>query len=133
MRIFLTTVGIAFMAAVAAPALAVVNPIIVNLQPITPNGPRGKVSFFQLGSDVVVNVTLDRGLGGSQSADIRRGTCAKLAPQAQWNVVDVSGSQQTTRLPNVELNQLLGHAFVVNATENRSSRIIGCADIRDSD
>jgi hypothetical protein len=127
------TVGIAFMAAVAAPALAVVNPIIANLQPITPNGPRGKVSFFQLGSDVVVNVTLDHGLGGSQSADIRRGTCAKLAPQVQWNVVDVSGSQQTTRLPHVALNQLLGHALVVNATENRSSRIIGCADIRDTD
>src|ERR1700721_1458653 len=106
------TAGIALMAAVPAPSLAVVNPIIAKIQPIAPNGPRGRVSFFQLGSDVVVNVTLDRGLGGSQSADIRRGTCAKLAPQAQWNVVDVSGSQPTTRVPPVELNELLRHAFV---------------------
>jgi hypothetical protein len=125
--------GVALMAAVSAPALAVVNPIIVNIRPIIPNGPRGRVSFFQLGGDVVVNVTLDRERAGTQSAGIRRGSCANLAPQAQWNLVDVSGAQQTTRLPNVELNQLLGHAFVVNATPDRSSPIIGCADIRDTD
>jgi hypothetical protein len=125
--------GVALMAAVTAPALAVVNPIIVNIRPITPNGPRGRVSFFQLGGDVVVNVTLDRERAGTQSAGIRRGSCANLAPQPQWNLVDVSGTQQTTRLPNVGLNQLLGHAFVVNATQDRSSPVIGCADIRDTD
>jgi hypothetical protein len=133
MRMLLITAGVALVAAVPTPALAVANPIIVNIQPIIPNGPRGRVSFFQLGSDVVVNVTLDRERAGTQSAGIRRGSCANLAPQAQWNLVDVSGTQQTTRLPNVELNQLLGHAFVVNATQDRSSPIIGCADIRDAD
>jgi hypothetical protein len=133
MRMLLLTAGLALIAAVPAPALAVVNPIIVNIQPIIPNGPRGRVSFFQLGSDVVVNVTLDHERAGTQSAGIRRGSCANLAPQAQWNVVDVSGTQQTTRLPKVELNQLLGHAFVVNATQDHSSPVIGCADIRDVD
>jgi hypothetical protein len=125
--------GVALVAAVPAPVLAVVNPIIANIQPSSPNGPRGKVSFFQLGSDVVVNVTLDHERSGTQSAGIRAGSCAKLAPQTQWNVVDVSGAQQTTRLPNVGLNQLLGHAFVVNATQDRSSPVIGCADIRDAE
>jgi hypothetical protein len=133
MRMLLITACLALVAAVPVPAIAVVNPIIVNIQPIAPNGPRGKVSFFQLGSDVVVNVTLDHEQSGTQSAGIRRGSCKSLAPQAQWNVVSVSGSQQTTRLPNVELNQLLGHAFVVNATQNQSSPVIGCADIRDVD
>jgi len=133
MRMLLMTACLALVAAVPAPALALVNPIIVNIRPISPNGPRGRVSFFQLGSDVVVNVTLDREIAGTQSAGIRRGSCATLAPQTQWNVVSVSGTQQTTRLPNVELNQLLGHAFVVNATESRSSPVIGCADIRDVD
>jgi hypothetical protein len=128
----LITAGVALVATMPAPALAIVNPIIVNIRPIIPNGPSGRVSFFQLGSDVVVNVTLDRERTGTQSAEIRRGSCTSLAPQAQWNVVGVSGAQQTTRLPNVELNQLLGHAFVVNATQDRSSPVIGCADIRDT-
>jgi hypothetical protein len=133
MRILLITACLALVAAVPVPALAVVNPIIVNIQPLAANGPRGRVSFFQLGSDVVVNVTLDREQAGTKSAEIRRGSCANLAPQIQWNVVGVSGTQQTTRLPNVALNQLLGHAFVVNATQDRSSPVIGCADIRDVD
>jgi hypothetical protein len=132
MRLLLMTAGVALLATVPAPALAIVNPIIVNIRPIIRNGPSGRVSFFQLGSDVVVNVTLDRERAGTQSADIRRGSCASLAPQAQWNVVGVTGTQQTTRLPNVELNQLIGHAFVVNATQDRSSPVIGCADIRDA-
>jgi hypothetical protein len=132
MRMLLITAGVALVATMPAPALAIVNPIIVNIRSIIPNGPSGRVSFFQLGSDVVVNVTLDRERTGTQSAEIRRGSCTSLAPQAQWNVVGVSGAQQTTRLPNVELNQLLGHAFVVNATQDRSSPVIGCADIRDT-
>jgi hypothetical protein len=132
MRLLLMTAGVALLATVPAPALAIVNPIIVNIRSIIRNGPSGRVSFFQLGSDVVVNVTLDRERAGTQSADIRRGSCASLAPQAQWNVVGVTGTQQTTRLPNVELNQLIGHAFVVNATQDRSSPVIGCADIRDA-
>jgi hypothetical protein len=138
MRIFLMTAGIltagvVLMTAVPVPALAVANPIVANIRPIIPNGPRGRVSFFQLGGDVVVNVTLDHERAGTRAAEIRRGSCASLAPQAQWNVVDVSGTQQTTRLPKVELNQLLGHAFVVNATQDHSSPVIGCADIRDAD
>src|SRR5580658_369815 len=132
MRIVLMAAVLALVAAVPLPALAVVNPIIVDVRPIARNGPIGRVSFFQLGGGVVVNVTLDSGRGGAEAAGIRRGTCASLAPQAQWYVVDVSGTQQTTRLPNVELNQLLGHAFVVNATQDRSSPIIGCADIHDA-
>jgi hypothetical protein len=66
------TAGVALLATVPAPALAIVNPIIVNIRPIIRNGPSGRVSFFQLGSDVVVNVTLDRERAGTQSADIRR-------------------------------------------------------------
>jgi hypothetical protein len=127
------TAIVSLIAAVAAPAGAIVNPIVVDIRPKVAGGPHGRVSFFQLGSDVVVNVTLNRDQGKTQSAGIRRGSCANYAPQAQWNVVGVTGASQTTRLPNVALNQLLGHAFVVNATQDSSSPVIGCADIRDAD
>jgi hypothetical protein len=125
-------IGVALMTPPSTAQIAVANPIVVNIQPTGSNGPRGRVSFFQLGSDVVVNVTLDHDVAGTQSAGIRRGSCANLTNQLQWNVVDVSGAQQTTRLPNVELNELLGHAFVINRTQDRTSPVIACADIRET-
>ncbi len=118
--------------ALAAPALAISNPIIVNIRPVGTAGARGTVSFFQLGSGIIVNVMLHRDRKGTQSVGIHRGTCASYRPRADWVVVGVSGQTQETRVPNLRLSQLLGHVVVIHRTRDRSSAVIGCAAIRNA-
>lgn len=121
----------ALVVAFAAPALAMHNPIVVNIRPTVANGARGHATFFQIGQDVDVAVILGRDRKGTQSVGIHRGTCAKYDPRPDWVVVGVAGTTQDTRLPNVRLSRLLRHALVVHRTKNRSSLAIGCATIVD--
>lgn len=124
--------SVALVVTPSAPVLAVVNPIVAQIHPVGANGARGRVSFFQLGNDVVVNVVLQHGRKGTQSVGIHEGTCARYRPRANWVVVGVEGSTQSTRVPHLKLKQLLGHALVIHKTRDRSSAAIGCADIRDA-
>lgn len=119
------------LAGTAVPALAIHNPIVVDVRPTVPNGARGHVTFFQLGPNVDVTVILGRDRKGTQSVGIHKGTCAKYDPRPDWVVVGVSGTTQETRLPNISLSRLLGHALVIHRTKSRSSAAIGCANIRD--
>jgi hypothetical protein len=121
----------AMLAATAVPALAIHNPIVVDVRPTAPNGARGHVTFFQVGSNVDVTVILGRDRKGTQSVGIHKGTCTKYDPRPDWVVVGVSGTTQDTRLPNMSLPRLLGHALVIHRTKSRSSPAIGCANIRD--
>jgi hypothetical protein len=121
----------AMIAATSAPALAIHNPIVVDVRPTVPNGARGHATFFQVGPNVDVTVILGRDRKGTQSVGIHKGTCAKYDPRPDWVVVGVASTTQDTRLPNLSLPRLLNHALVVHRTKSRSSPAIGCADIRD--
>lgn len=110
-------------------ALALDNPLVAHLKPVGSAGIAGTVTFFKLGNDVNVGVQLSKDLGGSQAADIRKGTCSSYAGGAHWPLVPVEGTTQDTRLSGVGLAQLVGNVILVHKTKDDNSPVISCAPI----
>jgi hypothetical protein len=111
------------------PALALENPLVADISPIGAGGAHGKVTLFQLGHDVNVDVILASDRSGSQGLDIRKGTCKSYAETARWPLNPVSGTDQPTRL-NAKLEEFVGNALLVHKTADTSSPVVGCADLR---
>ena len=114
----------------ATPALAIENPLVAPINPIGQGGARGNVTFFQLGSNVNVAVSLASGIAGEASVDLRKGTCKSYAPNSRWPLGSFGGSSQETRLPNTKLQSLVGEVLLVHKTQDVASPAIGCAEIR---
>jgi len=108
------------------PALAVDNPLVVEVQPVGADGVHGNATLFQLGDHVDVAVNLDGNESGSQAVDVRRGSCKSYAEGAKWPL----GSSQETRLPNIKLESLLGNVLLIHKTAEQSSPVVGCAQIK---
>jgi hypothetical protein len=124
-------VAAAFCAVIfAAPAMAIENPLVASIKPVGQGGTRGNVTFFQMGTNVNVAVTLDSGIAGEASLDLRQGTCKSYAPNSKWPLGSFAGSSQETRLPNTKLQTLVGEVLLVHKTQDVASPAIGCAEIR---
>jgi hypothetical protein len=124
-------VAAAFCAVIfAAPAMAIENPLVASIKPVGQGGTRGNVTFFQMGTNVNVAVTLDKGIAGEGSVDLRKGTCNSYAPNSKWPLGSFGGSSQETRLPNTKLETLVGEVLLVHKTQDVASPAIGCAEIR---
>ena len=91
---------------------------------------RGNVTFFQMGSNVNVAVSLESGIAGEASLDLRTGTCKAYAQHSKWPLGSFGGSTQETRLPNTKLENLVGEVLLVHKTHDVGSPVIGCAEIR---
>jgi len=129
--IYAVAVAAAFCAVIlATPALALENPLVAAINPIGQGGTRGNVTFFQMGNNVNVAVSLASGIAGEASLDLRKGTCKSYAPSARWPLGSFGGSSQETRLPNTKLQSLIGEVLLVHKTPDVASPAIGCADIR---
>lgn len=115
--------------ATGAAALAIENPLVAHIKPIGGAGVTGTATFFKLGSDISVGLELNKDLGGSQAADIRKGTCSNYASGAHWPLVPVQGTTQDTRLGGVTLDQLVGNVLLVHKSKDDNSPVIGCAPI----
>jgi hypothetical protein len=121
----------AFSAAIlATPALAIENPIAATIAPVGAKGASGNVTFFQMGNNVNVNVSLDKDTQGVQALDLRKGTCKSFAPSSAWPLGTFNGSSQETRLPNTTLEKLVGNVLLIHQSENVNSPAIGCAQIK---
>ncbi|HYZ17163.1 MAG TPA: hypothetical protein VE591_12200 [Candidatus Acidoferrum sp.] len=113
----------------AAPALAIENPLSANVIPIGSGGVHGAVTFFQLGSNVNVGLNLDNDTPGTAAVDLRKGTCKNYAQNSRWPLGTFNGSSQETRLPNTKLESLMGQVLLVHKTQSVDSPVIGCAEI----
>ena len=114
----------------ATPALAIENPLVATIKPVGQGGTRGNVTFFQMGSNVNVAVSLESGVAGEASLDLRTGTCKAYAQNSKWPLGSFGGSTQETRLPNTKLENLVGEVLLVHKTHDVGSPVIGCAELR---
>jgi hypothetical protein len=112
------------------PALAIENPLVATIKPVGQGGTRGNVTFFQMGSNVNVAVSLESAIAGEASLDLRTGTCKSFAQNSKWPLGSFGGSSQETRLPNTKLESLVGEVLLVHKTQDVASPVIGCAEIR---
>jgi hypothetical protein len=131
-RIVIAAAVVAAMSAVifATPVLAIENPLVATINPIGQGGARGNVTFFQMGSNVNVAVSLDAGVAGEAAFDLRKGTCKTYAQNSRWPLGSFGGSSQETRLPNTKLEALVGEVLLIHKTQDVGSPAIGCAEIR---
>lgn len=111
---------------VAAPALAISNPLVAEITPAGGGNVHGNVTFFQLGSNVQVGLNLSGGNANAEAVDIRKGTCKSYSDTARWPL----GASQDTRLPNTKLQDLVGSVLLIHKTQDESSPVAGCAQIK---
>jgi hypothetical protein len=111
--------------ATAAPALAIVNPLVAQIVPLGGSSVRGNATFFQLGSNIEVGLNLT-GNATAGAADIRKGTCKSYAGSATMPL----GVSQDTRLSNLKLEQLNGNVLLIHKTSSVTSPAVGCAEIK---
>ncbi len=109
----------------AAPALAVVNPLVAQIVPLGGSSVRGNATFFQLGSNIEVGLNFT-GNAATGAADIRKGTCKSYAGTATMPL----GVAQDTRLSNIKLEQLNGNVLLIHKTASVTSAPVGCAEIK---
>ncbi|MDB5092688.1 MAG: hypothetical protein JWO85_789 [Candidatus Eremiobacteraeota bacterium] len=129
--VFAAAVAAAFCAIIlATPALAIENPLVATIKPVGQGGTRGNVTFFQMGSNVNVGVSLESAVAGEASLDLRTGTCKTYAQNSRWPLGSFGGRTQETRLPNTKLESLVGEVLLVHKTQDVGSPVIGCAEIR---
>lgn len=114
----------------AAPALALDNPLVADINPVGAGGAHGKATFFQLSGNVDVGVILDNDRSGTQGVDIRKGSCKSYAESPGAPLVAVSGSDQQTKLSGAKLESLVGSVLLVHKAQDTASPVIGCAEIR---
>jgi hypothetical protein len=114
----------------ATPALAIDNPIAATIAPLGSKGASGNVTFFQMGQNVNVSVSLDKDSQGAQALDLRKGTCKSFAQSSAWPLGSFNGSSQETRLPNTTLEKLVGNVLLIHKSQDVSSPAIGCAQIK---
>jgi hypothetical protein len=114
----------------ATPVLAIENPLVATINPVGGGGTHGNVTFFQMGNFVNVAVSLDSGVAGEASFDLRKGTCKAYAQNSRWPLGSFGGSSQETRLPNTKLETLVGEVLLIHKTQDVGSPAIGCAEIR---
>lgn len=112
--------------AVGMPALALDNPLVIQVEPVGSDGVHGNATLFQLGDQVDLEVNLDGNESASQAIDIRKGTCKSYAHTAKWPL----GASQETRLPKTTVESLLGNVLLIHKTAEESSPVIGCAAIK---
>jgi hypothetical protein len=108
------------------PALALENPLVIDVQPVGSDGVHGNATLFQLGDKVDLAVNLDGNQSGSQAIDIRKGSCKSYAGSAKWPL----GTSQETLLPNTKIESLLGNVLLIHKSAEQSSPVVGCADIK---
>ena len=111
--------------ATAAPALAIVNPLVAQIVPLGGSSVRGNATFFQLGPNIEVGLNLN-GNATAGAADIRKGTCKSYAGSATMPL----GVSQDTRLSNLKLEQLNGNVLLIHKTSSVTSPAVGCAEIK---
>jgi hypothetical protein len=114
----------------AAPALALDNPVVADISPVGAGGAHGKATFFQIAGNVNVGVILDSDRSGAQGVDIRKGSCKSYAETPGAPLVAVSGSDQQTKLAGAKLESLVGSVLLVHKAQDTASPVIGCAEIR---
>jgi hypothetical protein len=114
--------GLAF----GMPALALDNPLVIDVQPVGADGVHGNATLFQLGDKVDLAVNLDGNESASQAIDIRKGSCKSYAATAKWPL----GASQETLLPNTKVESLLGNVLLIHKTADVSSPVVGCAEIK---
>ncbi len=112
------------------PALAVENPLVVNITPVGSAGAHGKATVMQLASNVNVDVILDKSTPSSEALDIHKGSCKSYAGTATRTLVAVNGTTQDTKLGNTKLDDLVGNVLLVHKTGEATSPVVGCADLR---
>ena len=112
--------------ALGAPALALDNPLIIDVQPVGADGVHGNATLFQLGDDIDLAVNLDGNDSASQAIDIRKGSCKSYADSGKWPL----GASQETRLPKTKVESLLGNVLLIHKTSEESSPVVGCAEIK---
>ena len=112
--------------ALGMPALALDNPLVIQVEPVGSDGVHGNATLFQLGDKVDLAVNLDGNQSGSQAVDIRKGSCKSYAERAKWPL----GASQETLLPNTKVDGLLGNVLLIHKTAEESSPVIGCAEIK---
>jgi hypothetical protein len=109
----------------SVPALAVVNPLVAQVVPLSGSSVRGNVTLFQLGPNVNVGLNLT-GNSGTEAIDIRKGTCKDYAASSTMPL----GVAQDTRLSNTKLEQLNGDVLLIHKTAQVTSAPIACAEIK---
>jgi hypothetical protein len=130
-RILSAAAAVAACAAlISAPALAIENPLAATINPVGGHGAHGNVTFFQMGNNINVAVSLDNDTAGEAAFDLRKGTCKNYATNSRWPLGTFAGSSQETRLPNTKLESLVGQVLLIHKSPSVDSPAVGCAEIR---
>jgi hypothetical protein len=126
---FMVLVFGAGVACCPVPALALDNPLVVNLQGTTVPHQVASATIFGSGPTVVVNVTANRRLPKNVAVTLNRGTCAHPGAIA-FALERVSGGQSLTQLHHpLAFVAQRAKSMVVHRSFGERSPVLACGAV----
>jgi hypothetical protein len=118
-------------AAAGGPALALDNPVIVDLQAVKGEQPEGSATIFGSGPSVLVNVTVGGGVPKAAAITLNDGDCANPGSIA-FALSGLSENQSLTKLAH-SLSEVAGKAksLVIHQTSSLTSPAFACGKVTD--
>ena len=115
----------------ASPALALDNPLVVNLHPAKGAGQAGSATIFGSGSSVLVNVTAQGNLPKAAAITLNDGPCSKPGDIA-FALSALSDNASLTKLSH-PLADIAGKAksLVIHQNANQESPAAACGQVAD--